>query len=43
MKNNMFCFHLWFYYLEIFGYDFMIDEELNIWMIEVNKNPCFEF
>ena len=28
--------------LEIFGYDFMIDEDLNPWMIEVNTNPCFE-
>jgi len=27
---------------EIFGYDFMIDEDLNPWMIEVNTNPCFE-
>lgn len=32
-KNNSF---------EIFGYDFMIDEDLNAWMIEVNTNPCFE-
>ena len=32
-KNNTF---------EIFGYDFMIDEDLNAWMIEVNTNPCFE-
>lgn len=28
--------------MEIFGYDFMIDEDLNPWMIEVNTNPCFE-
>ena len=27
---------------EIFGYDFMIDEDLDPWMIEVNTNPCFE-
>ena len=27
---------------EIFGYDFMIDEDWNPWMIEVNTNPCFE-
>jgi len=27
---------------EIFGYDFMIDEYFNPWMIEVNTNPCFE-
>ncbi len=30
------------YSFEIFGYDFMIDEDLNVWMIEVNTNPCFE-
>ena len=28
--------------MEIFGYDFMIDEDMNVWMIEVNTNPCFE-
>lgn len=28
--------------MEIYGYDFMIDEDLNPWMIEVNTNPCFE-
>jgi hypothetical protein len=27
---------------EIFGYDFMIDEDFNPWMIEVNTNPCLE-
>ena len=27
---------------EIFGYDFMIDENLKPWLIEVNTNPCFE-
>ena len=27
---------------EIFGYDFMVDEDLNVWFIEVNTNPCFE-
>ena len=27
---------------EIFGYDFMIDEDLKVWMIEVNTNPCLE-
>lgn len=30
------------YSIEIFGYDFMIDEDMNPWMIEVNTNPCFE-
>jgi D-alanine-D-alanine ligase-like ATP-grasp enzyme len=27
---------------EIFGYDFMIDEDLCPWLIEVNTNPCLE-
>lgn len=27
---------------EIFGYDFMIDEGLKPWLIEVNTNPCLE-
>ena len=27
---------------EIFGYDFMIDEDFKPWIIEVNTNPCLE-
>ena len=27
---------------EIFGYDFIIDEDFNTWIIEVNTNPCIE-
>jgi hypothetical protein len=27
---------------EIFGYDFIIDEDFNVWLIEVNTNPCIE-
>ena len=28
--------------MEIFGLDFFLDEELNVWLIEVNSNPCIE-
>ena len=34
-NNRKFCF-------EIFGYDFMIDNDLKPWLIEVNTNPCLE-
>ena len=34
-NNRRFCF-------EIFGYDFMIDENGKSWLIEVNTNPCLE-
>lgn len=27
---------------EIFGYDFMIDNSYNSWLIEVNTNPCLD-
>ena len=27
---------------EIFGYDFIIDLGLKLWLIEVNTNPCLE-
>ena len=33
-KNN--------YTFELFGYDFMIDENQKVWLIEVNTNPCLE-
>ena len=26
-------------HFEFFGYDFMIDEDLRVWLIEVNTNP----
>ena len=26
---------------ELFGYDFLIDEDLRVWLIEVNTNPYF--
>jgi hypothetical protein len=28
---------------EIFGYDFLIDGQGKVWLIEVNTNPCLEF
>ena len=28
--------------MEIFGYDFMIDNSFKSWLIEVNTNPCLE-
>lgn len=34
-NNREFCF-------ELFGYDFIMDEDLNLWLIEVNTNPCLE-
>lgn len=27
---------------EVFGYDFMVDVDLNVWLIEINSNPCLE-
>lgn len=27
---------------ELYGYDFMIDNASNIWLIEINTNPCLE-
>ena len=27
---------------EIFGYDFMIDNNGKLWLIEINTNPCLE-
>ena len=28
--------------MEIFGYDFFIDSDFTVWLIEVNTNPCIE-
>lgn len=27
---------------ELFGYDFIVDADMNPWLIEVNTNPCLE-
>ena len=27
---------------ELFGYDFIIDEDFEVWLIEINTNPCLE-
>lgn len=27
---------------ELFGYDFMIDDDMNVYLIEVNTNPCLD-
>jgi hypothetical protein len=27
---------------EVFGYDFVLDEDFKPWLIEVNTNPCLE-
>lgn len=27
---------------EVFGMDFMIDEDFKPWLIEINTNPCLE-
>lgn len=34
-NDRKFCF-------EVFGYDFIIDVDFNVWLIEVNHNPCLE-
>ena len=27
---------------ELFGFDFLVDSNINVWLIEVNTNPCIE-
>ena len=27
---------------EVFGYDFILDSEFNVWIIEVNSNPSID-
>jgi len=28
---------------EVFGFDLMIDDKFNVWLIEVNASPCMEY
>lgn len=28
---------------EMFGYDFMVDTSLNVWLIEVNSSPAMDY
>lgn len=35
LKMNKACF-------EIFGFDFLVDSDLQTWLLEVNSNPCYE-
>ena len=28
--------------MEIYGYDFMVDKNGGLWLIEINTNPCLE-
>lgn len=30
------------YCFEIFGFDFILDSDHEVWLIEVNTNPCIE-
>jgi len=34
-NSRSFCF-------ELFGYDFIVDKDVNLFLIEVNTNPCLE-
>jgi len=27
---------------ELMGYDFMVDTDLKVWLIEINENPCLD-
>ena len=30
------------YCFQLYGYDYIIDDDFNPWLIEVNNNPCLE-
>lgn len=29
--------------IEMYGYDFMVDDLYNTWLIEINSSPCMEY
>jgi tubulin monoglycylase TTLL3/8 len=29
--------------VELFGFDFMVDEQLNVWLLEVNSSPAMDY
>lgn len=30
------------YTFELYGYDFLIDDKFNVWLLEINTNPCLD-
>ena len=42
-KNcELFEVHWLLFFLELSGYDFMMDERPEAWLVEANTNPCLE-
>ena len=29
--------------IAVFGYDFMLDEDLKVWLIEINSSPAMDY
>lgn len=29
--------------VELYGYDFMVDEKNNVWLIEINSSPAMDY